>query len=223
VDEDTAATNLMIRDARMQALVPDALEPITPFIDRARQLHRELGVSSVLVVGGSGDYFDVADTVVALRDFRAFDVTEDARRIARELPTRRQPQPAAWAPIRRRVPVPESIDPSKGPRARHVRAFSEDRLLFGTEEVSLAGVEQVVEAAQARAMAHALAWAVSPAADAIDGRRGIGEALARIMERLTTEGLDAFQTEPTGELASFRIFELAAFLDRLRALRVRRA
>lgn len=222
IDEDTAATNLMIRDARMQALVPDALEPITPFIDRARQLHRELGVSSVLVVGGSGDYFDVADTVVALREFRAHDVTADARRIARELPTRRAPQATSWTPIRGRVPVPESIDPSKGPRERHVRAFSEDRLLFGTEEVSLAGVEQVVEAAQARAMAHALAWAVSPAADAIDGRRSIGEALARVMARLAAEGLDAFQAEPTGELAAFRIFELAAFLGRLRSLRVRR-
>ncbi|HEX9108297.1 MAG TPA: ABC-ATPase domain-containing protein, partial [Longimicrobiales bacterium] len=222
VDEDTSATNMMIRDARMQALVPDALEPITPYIDRATSLHRQLGVSSILVVGGSGDYFDVADTVVAMREFRACDVTAEARRVAQELPTRRQAQPPAWHPIAPRVPVPESIDASKGPRHRHVKAFSQDRLLFGQEEVALAAVEQVVEAAQARALAHALAWAVSPAADAIDGRRSLGDALRLVMRILDEHGLDAIQETPGGELAAFRIFELAALLDRLRSLKVRR-
>src|SRR5207342_3455879 len=48
VDEDTAATNFMIRDARMRRLVAPAAEPITPFIDRVRQLSTERAVSSVL-------------------------------------------------------------------------------------------------------------------------------------------------------------------------------
>jgi predicted ABC-class ATPase len=221
LDEDTSATNLLIRDARMQALVPDELEPITPFIDRARNLHRDLGVSSILVVGGSGDYLDVADTVIAMREFEPYDVTADARRIVEELPGTRRSRPAPWQAIRGRIPVPESVDPSKGPRAVHVKAFSEERVLFGTEEVSLAGVSQVVEVAQLRAMAQALAWAVSPAGSAIDGRRAVRPALERVMAALAERGPDAFQSEPVGELAAFRIFELAAFLDRLRSLRVR--
>lgn len=219
LDEDTSATNLMIRDARMQALVPDELEPIRPFIDRARQLHRELGVSTILVLGGSGDYFDVADTVIAMREFQPHDVTAEARGVAEELPTRRQEQIAPWRPIGPRVPVPQSVDPSRGARGVHVKAFSEERLLFGTEEVSLAAVEQVVEAAQVRGMARALAWARE---DAIDGRRTIAEALAIVARTCAERGLDAFQEEPTGELAAFRIDELAAFLNRLRSLRVRR-
>ncbi len=220
LDEDTSATNLLIRDARMQALVPDALEPITPFIDRAAQLHAELGVSTVLVLGGSGDYLDVADTVIAMREFQPLEVTAAARRIALDLPTRRRPQLSAWRPIGARVPVPESMDPSRGPRAVSVKAFSEERLLFGTEEVSLAAVEQIVEPAQVRGMAHALAWSLG---GALDGRRTLPEALALVMQALAERGLDAFQGEPTGELAAFRLHELAAFMGRLRSLRVRRA
>jgi predicted ABC-class ATPase len=73
-------------------------EPITPFIDRARELHRDHGVSVVLVVGGSGDYFDVADTVIAMRDFVPHEVTATARRVAEELPTARAPRPVPGAP-----------------------------------------------------------------------------------------------------------------------------
>lgn len=69
VDEDTAATNFMIRDRRMQALIAKDREPITPFIDKVRQLYTDHGVSTILVVGGSGDYFDVAATVIAMQDF----------------------------------------------------------------------------------------------------------------------------------------------------------
>ncbi|HEX2188580.1 MAG TPA: ABC-ATPase domain-containing protein [Longimicrobiaceae bacterium] len=213
LDEDTSATNFMIRDARMQALVAD--EPITPFVDRARQLHAELGVSTVLVVGGSGDYFDVADTVVAMRDFLPEDATARAKRIAEEHPTRRRHEGGGWTPVRPRVPLPASLDPRRGRHDVHVRARTEERVLFGEAEVELSAVEQLVETAQARAMGRALAWARGRA---IDGRRDVAEALRAVMEALEREGLDAFQEEPTGELAAFRVHELAAFLGRIRSL-----
>ena len=79
VDEDTAATNFMIRDRRMQALIAKDKEPITPFIDKVRQLYAEHGVSTILVMGGSGDYFDVADTVIAMQDFQPQEVTAQAK------------------------------------------------------------------------------------------------------------------------------------------------
>lgn len=70
IDEDTSATNFMIRDRRMQALVAKEHEPITPYIDRVRELFTEFGVSSVIVIGGSGDYLDVADTVICMDAYR---------------------------------------------------------------------------------------------------------------------------------------------------------
>jgi predicted ABC-class ATPase len=218
LDEDTSATNFMIRDARMQALIADEHEPITPFIDRARQLVVEHGVSSILVVGGSGDYFDVADHVIAMQDYAPHVVTEQARRIAREQPTRRSAEGGAWRPFRRRVPLPASIDPSRGRRDVDIKARTEDRVMFGAAEVELSAVEQLVEAAQARAIAAALA---STRGRAIDGSRDVRDALRTIMDILAHDGLDAFQPFPAGELAAFRIHELAAFLGRIRGLRTR--
>ena len=86
IDEDTAATNFMIRDARMRRLVPRDKEPITPYLDRVRQLWEERGVSSVLVVGGAGDYLDVADRVIRMDSYRPCDATAQAVAVARELP-----------------------------------------------------------------------------------------------------------------------------------------
>jgi len=82
LDEDTSATNFMIRDARMQALVSADREPIRPFITRVRSLWSERGVSTVLVVGGSGDYFDVADTVLMLHEYTPSDATAAAKDVA---------------------------------------------------------------------------------------------------------------------------------------------
>jgi predicted ABC-class ATPase len=216
LDEDTSATNFMIRDARMQALIGGAREPITPFIDRARQLADELGIATVLVVGGSGDYFDVADTVIAMTDYVPADVTADACRVAEAYPTRRAREGGAWRTPARRIPMPDSLDPARGRRDVHVRAFSEERLAFGEREVDLSAVEQLVDPAQTRAMAHALAWARGRA---IDGRNDLRAALDAIMAALHADGLDTFQRERTGELAEFRSFELAAFLGRIRGFR----
>lgn len=218
LDEDTSATNFMIRDARMQALIPDASEPITPFIDRARQLLDGNGVSTVLVVGGAGDYFDVADTVIAMDSYVPADVTERARAIAREQPAHRAAAGAVWRPPRQRIPLPASLDPRRGRHAVHVRAPAGDRVSWGTSELDLRAVEQIVEPAQARAIALAIA---SARGGCIDGARPMADALQCIMKTLGEEGLDAFQESPAGELAEFRIFELAAVLGRIRSLRTR--
>jgi len=217
LDEDTSATNFMIRDARMQALVADELEPITPFIDRARQLVDEQGVSTILVVGGSGDYFDVADRVIAMKAYLPADVTDAAKRVAAERPTGRRGQGGAWRPIYPRVPLPRSLDPSRGRRRVHIKVFRRDRVAYGEEEISLAGVEQIVESAQARAIAQAIAWARGRA---IDGRNTLAEALALVMAEMVRGGVGSFHAEPVGELAAFRIYELAAFVNRLRKLEI---
>jgi predicted ABC-class ATPase len=89
IDEDTSATNFMVRDARMQRLVKKAQEPITPFVDRVRELYRDLGVSTILVMGGCGDYFDVAGTVIMMQEYQPVNVTEQARSIRKSSPTQK--------------------------------------------------------------------------------------------------------------------------------------
>ena len=220
LDEDTSATNFMIRDARMQRLIADEHEPITPFIDRARQLYEEVGVSTVLVVGGSGDYFDVADTIVAMRDYVPADVTEQAQAVATEMPTQRRVEGGKWAGLAARCPLPDSIDASRGHRPISIRVRARDRVDFGTQRVELSSVEQIVEKAQTRAIAEAAVWAR-------DHVMGPGVSLSEIVHKvvgvMAERGLDVVHPYPIGELTEFRPHELAAFLNRLRPLQTEAA
>ena len=217
IDEDTSATNFMIRDARMQALVSEELEPITPFIDRARFLAEEEKVSTVLVVGGSGDYFDVADTVIAMHHYKPAERTAEAKEIMKRLPTQRVPAGVEWRPPQKRAPLPNSIDPSKGRKSVSIKVFGHERALYGEEEVRMGGVEQLVEDAQLRAIAETVAWARG---GAIDGKRSLYEALRAALDDVERDGLEIVQRWTAGNLAEFRIFELAAFVCRLRSLKV---
>jgi len=216
IDEDTAATNMMIRDRRMQELVPDDLEPITPFIDRARSLYRDLGVSTVLVIGGSGDYFDIADTVVCMQAYIPGDATARAKAIAeRHASDRFASAGDGFGTFRRRVPDAGSIDASRGRREAKVAADGVRGIRFGVHDIDLSAVPQVVEPAQTTAIAHAILLARGY----MDGRRTLHEVVARVGDDISTGGLDALTPHPVGGLAAFRPFELAAAINRLRTFR----
>ena len=218
VDEDTAATNFMIRDRRMQQLIRKEKEPITPFIDKIRQLYEDYGVSTILVMGGSGDYFDVADTVIAMENYQPFNVTKKAKEIARECATERQKEGGeGFGRITPRVPLADSIDPSRGNRAVKVKVRDVDEVAFGTEDIDLAAVEQIVNPGQLRGIAEALIYAKERY---IDDRRSLSEILDKIIADIEAKGLDILTEYPQGDLAKFRRFELAAALNRLRSLSV---
>jgi len=217
IDEDTSATNFMIRDARMQALVHDADEPITPFIDRARQLYELLGVSTVIVVGGAGDYFDVADTVIGMRRYLPTDLTAAAKKTAERFRTERAHEGGPWSPLRGRIPDPGSIDARKGRKSVSIKVQSPTRILFGTQELELGALEQLVEEAQVRAIAQAIVYATGRW---LDGRRTVSHALDGLMEEVRQKGLDTIDSRQPGDYAQFRSHELAAALGRLRTLRV---
>jgi len=218
VDEDTSATNFMIRDRRMQELVPKDGEPITPFIDRVRELSVVQSVSSVLVLGGSGDYLDVADTVIAMRDYLAEEVSERAKAVAEKHPTgRRSEEAAPFVRPTPRTPDPTSVDASRGRREVSIRVPDTATLLFGEEEVDLSAVEQLVARGQVTAIGQALALARQH----IMGEGTTLPDMLGAVEKIVAEGgLDALDSHHPGDLAGFRRFELGAALNRLRSLRV---
>ena len=218
VDEDTAATNFMIRDRRMQALIAKDKEPITPFIDKVKQLYADCGVSTILVMGGSGDYFDVADTVISMDNFEAYDVTAKAKEIANNYSTTRAAEGGeSFGEITQRVPVPASLDPSLGRRDVRVKVRDVDELAFGSEDIDLGAVEQIVDSGQLRAIAAAMVYAKQ---QYMDGKRTLSEIIDLVMADIEAQGMDILSPFPEGDFAMFRRFELAAAINRLRSLSV---
>lgn len=221
VDEDTSATNFMIRDRRMQALIAKDREPITPFIDKVGQLYTDYGLSTVLVMGGSGDYFDVANTVIALEEFVPQDVTAQAQAIAAQYQTDRHREGGShFGDLTPRIVQPHSIDPSKGRRSVNLKARDTNQLQIGQEAIDLSAVEQLVEPGQVRAIAEAIVYAqryyMSP-------DHPLFQVVDAVMADLTNHGLDALTDWPMGDLVMFRGLELAAAINRLRSLQVQSA
>lgn len=215
VDEDTAATNFMIRDRRMQQLIAKSQEPITPFIDKVRQLYNDYGVSTILVMGGSGDYFDVADRVIAMENFQPQDVTEKAKAIAQANIMERTPEGGEnFGKITQRCPLADSIDPSRGQRDVRLKVRDVEEISFGNEEIDVSAVEQIVETGQLKAIAKALVYGKRY----MNNFTTITEILDRIIVDINSQGLDILTTFPEGDLVLFRRFELAAALNRLRTL-----
>ncbi|WP_126427272.1 ABC-ATPase domain-containing protein [Brevibacillus marinus] len=218
IDEDTSANNFMVRDAKMQKLVRKEKEPITPFVDRARQLYEEHDVSTILVLGGSGDYFAIADHVIMMDEYRAIDVTARAQAIAREHGERQREADSRFAYPAPRMPLPASFRSLHKGRAR-VEAKGRETILVGEERIDLSSVAQLVDESQSRAIAEML-WRIASAAD---GRKTLSQLLEQLFADIESKGLDSvsryFGSHP-GDLALPRPYEVAAALNRLRSLRV---
>lgn len=157
IDEDTCATNFMIRDERMQRLVSKDKEPITPFIYKVRQLYTDLGVSSIMVVGGSGDYFDVADQVILMEGYAPAHVTSEAKAIAAEMPSGRAAEGGdSFGAITARQPVRSSLAVVRNSK---VKVRDHETVAIGEETtLDLSGVEQLVETSQTRAIMDAIIY-----------------------------------------------------------------
>ncbi|WP_175957043.1 ABC-ATPase domain-containing protein [Schaalia sp. Marseille-Q2122] len=216
LDEDTSATNLLIRDTRMRALIAAEKEPITPLVDRIGALFAERAVSTILVMGGSGDYLDVADTVLMLDEYHCLDVTARARSISTELPrelTALSDFPASPG----RVPV-RSRGGGDKPKTK---ASGLDTIIIDKTTVDVSDIEQIVDSGQTEAIAWMLRGLLEEYADA---RTPLAELLVRLERTVNSEGLDAvikFGARPyPAFLVRPRPVDLAAAINRYRVLKI---
>lgn len=242
IDEDTSATNFMIRDERMRALIPAEREPITPFVDRVRPLLTEQGVSTVLVAGGSSAFFEVADHVIALDAYVPKEVTDQAHELvgitAADLETAptgldestrldpaaepgRDPATDSDSPAftaAPRVPTAKALRPAS--KTKTARAKGSDRIQFGRDFIDLIAIAQLVDTQQASGVAEALEYL----AEIFDGRISLTEALAEVEDMLDAEGLDGITglRDHPGHLTRPRRQEIAAALNRYRGLSLER-
>ena len=214
LDEDTSATNLLIRDSRMRELVAAEREPITPLVDRITALFRRRGVSTVMVMGGSGDYLDVADRVLLMDAYHLRDVTEQARRVVAD-----QPRPLTgledFAEPRQRVPEPAPPRTRRGPV--RTRAQGTSTLVLDREDIDISDVGGVTDPGQAEAIAYALRALLE---QRFDGVSPLRECLDDLEALLDEEGLDALtdERERPAFLVRPRMVDVGAAVSRYRKL-----
>jgi predicted ABC-class ATPase len=208
IDEDTCATNFMIRDAKMMQLVSCEKEPITPFVRVVTSL-KEQGISTILVVGGTGDFFSVADHVLVMDHYRCEDATDRAKRIVQRS---RETFPAPQAPF---GPIPpRRIRSSVLAANGKIRVLARNILSYGNTEIDLSMTEQIVSSFQAKAIAKAL-QCLSESPDVDTSMRARLDALE---ERLDQAPLDEVLAPGKfhGAMMRPRKLEVGAALNRLR-------
>ncbi|MBX6396545.1 MAG: ATPase, partial [Alicyclobacillaceae bacterium] len=201
-----------------QALVAKDNEPITPFIDRARQLFEEWGVSTILVVGGAGDYLDIADHVIAMENYIPKDVTQEAKEVVERLPSNRKAETAGPLP-----PKPARVVRSLGRRPKEgekwkVEAKDLHVILYGRDRVLLDAVEQLTEVGQTRAIAACLRVLT----EKVDGRTSLAELVYKLLEAIDRNGFSVLAGTRgcPGTYSMPRPYELAAAVNRLEGLQV---
>eukprot|EP00300_Choanocystis_sp_HF-7_P008551 c15973_g1_i2.p1 GENE.c15973_g1_i2~~c15973_g1_i2.p1 ORF type:complete len:434 (-),score=84.37 c15973_g1_i2:46-1347(-) len=215
IDEDTSATNLMIRDSIMQQLI--ANDPITPFISKVRGLW-SAGVSTVLVIGGCGAYFEVADHVIAMNMYIPSNVTEQARTIVANFKGNNTESIDAEAvPFETATPRRLNSD-SLRPQGKCM-ARRRETIQYGETDVDLACVEQLVELSQTRAITDILTF-MSSSQDFAAGLT-VRECLEKLDRMIDGHGLDVCASRPfLGNLSRPRGFEVASAMNRVRTLSV---
>jgi predicted ABC-class ATPase len=217
MDEDTCATNFMIRDSKMQQLVNKDDEPITSFIDKVKQLYSEKNISTVLVLGGVGDYFDVSDKVIQMINYKPIDATDKAHEISKKFPAKRQFEDEAYPfNISERIPQPESVSPLNLHGKFSIYAKEVYRINFGKQVIDLTDLEQLMELSQTKALAFALEYSKKY----MDKKLTLLEIVNRVIKDIEENGIDIISEKISGHFAWFRGLELAFTLNRLRSFDV---
>jgi len=216
IDEDTSATNLLIRDARMRELVHAEKEPITPLVDRIGALNSERHVSTVMVMGGSGDYLDVAHTVLMMDTYRCVDVTDRAADVVAHQP-RMRTDSEDFGRANPRIPM-HLRSTSDRPRTK---VLGPDRVQIDKKIVDLADVAQIVDQGQTEAIGFAIRGVLEYLAD---GTAPLPELLDRLEAEFAEKGLDALTRFGGRQHAAFlvrpRRVDIGAAINRFRGLEV---
>lgn len=214
IDEDTSATNFMIRDELMQRVVAREMEPIIPFIDRVRQLYEDFGISTILVAGSSGAYFQKADTIVQMNNYVPVEITAFAKKEAEAFPMAQSKPDSAKLPSKKRIVMKDEAF-IRDSRIK-TKTMGLDRFSVNKESVDLRYVEQLVDTEQLNAIAQMVKYLKL---HVFDGKKSVDEAVEQLYASIEQKGFSAFcDGSLPGNLVIPRKQELFAALNRCRKL-----
>lgn len=216
IDEDTSATNFMVRDQLMAQVITPGEEPITPFISRVRGMYEDLGVSSVIVAGSSGAFFDVADTVIQMKEYVPIDITERAKQAAQAYG---QLADSTQFPSFNKMRCPSPDMALKKEDRIKIKTMGTSELSLARENVELRYLEQLKDQEQSTALAYLLKYAQLKMMDGKKDLRQIGDFLEK---QLDAQGLESLfeRGEVSSQLARPRKQEIMACINRYRKLKI---
>lgn len=232
LDDDTSATNFMVRDAFMQQVIQREKEPITPFLERAEDLYKKAGISTILVAGSSGAFFHIADTIIQMDNYVPKDITASVKKLCCQYPLpsvsvtdfqlpyshRIMSRPAESSKrLRHNSHGNHSDSDATRPERLKTRISGTDSFSLGRQEIDLRYTEQLIDAEQTAALGLLLKYAVEHLAD---GRRTLPEIVQFLWKNLSSHGLSFF-TENQKISCGYaipRIQEIYACLNRYRGL-----
>ena len=215
IDEDTSATNFMIRDSVMQQLVSKDKEPITPFIDVARSLYKQKGISTILVAGSSGDFFDIADLVIQMDNYEPYEVTKKAKALSRGI-TNVNENLKVDIDFNRMI-LKGTIE--SGPKGVKVKTLGKDGISINKENIDLRAVEQIVDNEQLNTIGAIMKYAENKL-------MGKNLTLAQIADNITEElknnliGIENIKGG-YGSLAIVRKQEIMCAYNRYRKIKIK--
>ena len=194
LDEDTCAANFMVRDELMQQVIHRKKEPITPFIERARQLFEQCGISTILVAGSSGAFFHIADTVIQMDSYHPVDITGKVRKTLNAFPSPLKTQEDVPAFCLPELSRPYQVNGKRLSDAK-IKCFDRDSFSIDKNTVNLHYVEQIADSEQTAALAYILRYACSVLADGSKSIAQIADALEDMWE---TDGFSSFLKKSKG-------------------------
>lgn len=232
IDEDTSATNFMVRDTLMQSVIAKEKEPITPFIDQARALYEKQGVSVILVAGSSGAYFSIADHILQMDTYRTLDITQKVRQICQHNTGGSPDMPEAAngsvkEGLRTQAQAPETIWRQSGRILRvgkiekkhdqiKLKQYGKDSFSIGRETVDLKYVEQLVDGEQTTTLSYILRYVAEQLEK--NPKQEIGGLLEFVCRYIYENGPGepGRRTNKPGNLAEVRPQEIYACVNRYR-------
>lgn len=230
IDEDTSATNFMVRDDFMQQVISRKKEPITPFIERVGNLYKKTGISTIMVAGSSGAFFYIADHILQMDCYHTRDITASVKALCEQHPAPNMQTPpfpqirlARVLPEYRRADRPHRGGHSNAGRGsvssgkyEHMKVKSSGLESFSLdkETVNVRYLEQLTDNEQVTALAYLVRFGLE---QVLDGRKTMQESVQLIMDTLHKKGWQAFCNSyvPCG-LAIPRAQELFACFNRFR-------
>ncbi|WP_072523944.1 ABC-ATPase domain-containing protein [Clostridium sp. Marseille-P3244] len=217
IDEDTSATNFMIRDELMQRVIHRNMEPITPFIERIRELYEEYGISTVIVAGSSGAYFHIADSIIQMDRYVPKDITAYAKKEADSFPMISVPEEPAVQPDFKRCPRPGAA--FKGNDRIKMKTMGREAVMINKETIDLRYVEQITDSEQVTALGYCMRYAQRHILDGRKDLRQVVDELERVMQKGSLAAL-CENASGVSCMAMPRRQEIFACFNRYRGLKI---